>query len=64
MVIMTVVDGEERIYRNVHSGLYLNYVNGFLLMRNYARQGEMYQLRGKEKRLLHKFGRIELNVNN
>lgn len=57
MVLMTIVDGEERVYRDVDRRLYLNYVNGFLLMRNYARQGELYQLKGKERRLLRKFGR-------
>ena len=60
MVLMTVVDGVERVYRNVDNRLYLNYVNGFLLMRNYSRQGELYQLKGKERRLLRKFGTVNI----
>lgn len=60
MVLMTIVDGEERVYRNVDRRLYLNYVNGFLLMRNYAREGKLYQLIGRERRLLRSFGTIDV----
>lgn len=57
MVLMTIVDGEQRIYRNVDRRLYLNYVNGFLLMRNYSKYGELYQLKGTERKLVRKFGK-------
>lgn len=60
MVLMTIVDGEQRIYRNVTRNLYLDYINGFLLMRNYSRYGELYQLKGKERVLLRKFGTIKV----
>lgn len=60
MVLLFVVDGKETVYRNVTSQLYLNYVNGFMLMRNYSKGGELYQLKGKERRLLRKFGTIDI----
>ena len=61
MVLLYEVDGRAIIYRNVASGKNLQeHIEGFLSMRNYHRNGSLYQLIGKERRLLRRFGTIDI----
>lgn len=61
MVLLYEVDGKTSIYRNVVSGKNLQeHIEGFLSMRNYHRNGSLYQLIGKERRLLRKFGTMTI----
>ena len=61
MVLLYEVDGKTSIYRNVVKGKNLQeHIEGFLSMRNYHRNGSLYQLIGKERRLLRRFGVIEV----
>lgn len=61
MVLLYEVDGRAIIYRNVVRGKNLQeYIEGFLSMRHSYRNGSLYQLTGKERRLLRRFGTIEL----
>lgn len=59
MTLMTIIDGDKRIYRDLAREWLIHYVNGFYKMRHYARSGYMYELRGRERRLLHKFGTVK-----
>ena len=59
MVLLYEVDGKTSIYRNVVRGKNLQeHIEGFLSMRAYARSGSLYQLIGKERRLLRQFGKV------
>ena len=61
MVLLYEVDGKTSIYRNVVRGKNLQeHIDGFLSMRNYYRNGSLYQLIGKERRLLRVFGTVEV----
>ena len=61
MVLLYEVDGKTSIYRNVVSGKNLQeHIEGFLSMRSYHRSGNLYQLTGKERRLLRRFGTIDV----
>lgn len=59
MVLLYEVDGKTSIYRNVVRGKNLQeHIEGFLSMRHSYRNGSLYQLKGKERRLLRKFGTV------
>ena len=61
MVLLYEVDGQASIYRNVVKGKNLQeHIEGFLSMRNYHRGGSLYQLKGKERRLLRRFGTVDV----
>ena len=61
MVLLYEVDGRAIIYRNVVRGKNLQeHIEGFLSMRNYHRNGSLYQLTGKERRLLRRFGTVDV----
>ena len=61
MVLLYEVDGKTSIYRNVARGNNLQeHIEGFLSMRHSYRNGSLYQLTGKERRLLRRFGTIDV----
>lgn len=61
MVLLYEVDGRAIIYRNVVRGKNLQeHIEGFLSMRSYHRSGNLYQLIGKERRLLRRFGVVKV----
>lgn len=57
MVLMSKIDGKVRVYRNVTHKTFHLFETGFLLMRNYSKYGELYQLKGTERKLVRKFGK-------
>lgn len=48
---------ERKIYRNIARHNYSAYVAGFFANQDNYQSGVMYQLKGKEKKLLHSFGK-------
>ena len=61
MVLLYEVDGRAIIYRNVVRGKNLQeHIEGFLSMRHSYRNGSLYQLTGKERRLLRHFGTVDV----
>lgn len=61
MVLLYEVDGKTSIYRNVVRGKNLQeHIEGFLSMRHSYRNGSLYQLTGKERRLLRRFGVVKV----
>ena len=61
MVLLYEVDGRAIMYRNVVRGKNLQeHIEGFLSMRHSYRNGSLYQLIGKERRLLRRFGVVKV----
>lgn len=61
MVLLSEVDGKISIYRNVKHKDFPAYVEGFFALRHYQQNGKLYQLIGKERRLLRVFGTMKVN---
>lgn len=61
MVLQYEVDGKTTVHRNVAWNKRTEYIEGFLALRHYHRNGRLYQLIGREKRLLRVFGTVTIN---